>query len=89
MMYSEETRVKFRKKKELRFGHDSVTLFTGFNHQPQDGSQCQVSRNDGEYYDDTHQKAVYYPGQQVVLAHPMKVRDVLINIIFECLVTRI
>nr|XP_039251272.1 uncharacterized protein LOC120328797 [Styela clava] len=45
---------------------------TGFDKKPSESNPCQASRNDDANYDAGHPMAVYYPGQQVVLAHPMK-----------------
>ncbi|XP_039251287.2 uncharacterized protein LOC120328812 [Styela clava] len=45
---------------------------TGYSHQPTEDQACRVRRNDHAHYDLEYPMAVYYPGQQVVLAHPMK-----------------
>ncbi|XP_039251212.2 uncharacterized protein LOC120328749 [Styela clava] len=45
---------------------------TGFDYHSQETKPCKTSRNDDTEYDADHRMAVYYPGQQVVLAHPMK-----------------
>ncbi|CBY24786.1 unnamed protein product [Oikopleura dioica] len=44
----------------------------GFDHKPNSGSSpCKSSRNNNNYQGE-HHSTVYYQGQQVVLAHPMK-----------------
>lgn len=49
------------------FGEDK-----GFDHRPQSGtSPCKTGRTFRDYQAD-HFSAVYFPGQQVILAHPMK-----------------
>jgi len=49
------------------FGQDR-----GFNHQPgMDGKACKTELTAGSY-SSAYPKAVYYPGQQVILVHPMK-----------------
>lgn len=48
-------------------------LFPGYDYHPSENNPCRDSRDDGLHYDANHPKAVYYLGQQVVLAHPMKV----------------
>ncbi|XP_039250782.2 uncharacterized protein LOC120328380 [Styela clava] len=42
-----------------------------FNHSPVEDTPCRTKRNDSTEYNKEHPMAVYYPGQQVVLAHPM------------------
>lgn len=49
------------------FGGDS-----GFDHSASEKNPCQVGKNDNGEYNRDHPKAVYYPGQQVILVHPMK-----------------
>jgi len=51
---------------------ESFGLDRGFDHKP--GQQGKVCKTDykGTSYSDTYPMAVYYPGQQVVLVHPMK-----------------
>ncbi|CAK8690801.1 unnamed protein product [Clavelina lepadiformis] len=48
------------------FGFD-----TGYDHLPGDSNACRGRRTSSSYTSD-HPMAVYYPGQQVVLVHPMK-----------------
>ncbi|CAG5085448.1 Oidioi.mRNA.OKI2018_I69.PAR.g10898.t1.cds [Oikopleura dioica] len=44
----------------------------GFDHRPNSGSSpCKSSRNNNNYQSG-HHSTVYYQGQQVILAHPMK-----------------
>jgi len=45
---------------------------TGYDTRPQSTTSPCASRRSGDDYRDGHHHAVYYPGQQVVLAHPMK-----------------
>ena len=50
------------------FGQD-----TGYDHRPgTSGNACPSSRDDQTMYNANFPMAVYYPGQQVILAHPMK-----------------
>jgi len=47
----------------------------GFDTRPgQTGNPCKTSLTESSY-SQAHPMAVYYPGQQVVLAHPMKVNN--------------
>ena len=48
-------------------------LHSGFNHKPgEEGRACKTDYNKGSYSEE-YPKAVYFPGQQVVIVHPMKV----------------
>ena len=50
-------------------------LDTGYDyHKPPDHAACPDPRNDATMYNDDHPPAVYFPGQKVVLTHPVKVR---------------
>jgi len=46
-----------------------------FDHRPNqaNGDACKTKYTSGSY-STSYPKAVYYPGQQVILVHPMKVR---------------
>jgi len=51
---------------------DSFGMDRGFDHKPgMDGAACKTSLSGGSY-SASYPKAVYYPGQQVILTHPMK-----------------
>ena len=50
-----------------------LIAFSGFDHKPgQDGKACKTDYS-GSSYSDEYPSAVYFPGQQVVIVHPMKV----------------
>ncbi|XP_013396642.1 uncharacterized protein LOC106163560 [Lingula anatina] len=57
----------FYAPKDIPFGTDR-----GFNHQPTEAQACITERNDGANYNSDYPRAVYYPGQRVVIAHPTK-----------------
>nr|XP_039251213.1 uncharacterized protein LOC120328750 [Styela clava] len=61
-----------RSANELAPRGGTFGLDKGFDYHPIENQPCKTSRNDGTEYDADHRMAVYYPGQQVVLAHPMK-----------------
>ena len=51
--------------------------FIGFDHKPgMDGKACKTDLTGGSY-SSAYPKAVYYPGQQVILVHPMKVTNLI------------
>lgn len=58
---------RFRIPRSKLFGVDA-----GFAITPKEDKPCQAPRNDKTQYNRRHPMAVYYPGQQVVIAHPMK-----------------
>ena len=50
------------------------------NNPPED-APCRTSRNDVGAYDADHPMAAYYIGQEVVIAHPTKVGQVMFTIL--------
>ena len=54
----------------------------GYNiNNPQEAHACRTSRDDAQAYNSEHPMAAYYPGQEVIIAHPTKVRQILLIIL--------
>jgi len=78
--YTEKNGVYWNPNKCRGFARDSASYSDknsfgqdrGFNHQPgMNGKACKTELTAGSY-SSAYPKAVYYPGQQVILVHPMK-----------------
>lgn len=78
--YTEKNGAEWDPNKCRGFARDSGTyaqknnfgMDRGFDHKPgQSGSPCKTKLSTGSYSNE-YPKAIYFPGQQVVLAHPMK-----------------
>nr|XP_002127986.1 uncharacterized protein LOC100175308 [Ciona intestinalis] len=51
---------------------NSFGLDRGFDHKPGNGGDVCKTRYSASSYSSEYPKAIYYPGQQVVIVHPMK-----------------
>jgi len=62
----------FPRDAQLYSKKDSFGMDRGFDHKPgMNGKACKTDLTAGSY-SSAYPKAVYYPGQQVILVHPMK-----------------
>jgi len=62
----------FARDSQMYARKDSFGVDRGFDHKPgQDGKACKTDYSDNSYSEE-YPKAVYFPGQQVVIVHPMK-----------------